>query len=105
VTLHAKRRDANERIVIDALKAVGATVLQLDGKGVPDLLVGYHGATVLIEVKNPDSKSGAKPGEIRRKGRGVLKPSQVKTFGTWTGGKIHEVISADEALVAIGALP
>jgi hypothetical protein len=77
-------------------------VMLLDGKGVPDLLVGYAGRTVLVEVKNPNSKGGAKAGEIRRKGRGVLKAAQVKSFAAWKGDRIHEVINVDEALDAIG---
>ena len=48
----AARRDDNERAIVDALKAHGATVVQLSGRGVPDLLVGYaHEVWVLMEVK------------------------------------------------------
>lgn len=101
---YAKRRDANEATIIIALRAVGATVQQLDIKGVPDLLVGYQGATHLVEVKNPEAKGGAKNGGLYTKGRGALTPDQVKWFAGWTGARIHEVINSDEALVAIGAL-
>lgn len=51
-----KKRDANERPIIDALRAVGATVEQLSGPNVPDLLVGYHGANWLFEVKTAKGK-------------------------------------------------
>lgn len=51
-----KRRDANESAIIDALRAVGATVEQLSGPNVPDLLVGYRGANWLFEVKTPKGK-------------------------------------------------
>lgn len=51
-----KRRDENERGIIDALRAVGATVEQLSGPNVPDLLVGYRGANWLFEVKTAKGK-------------------------------------------------
>jgi hypothetical protein len=103
---YARKRDDNEPDIILALRAVGATVHQLDGKGLADLLVGYQQRTYLIEVKNPNQagQPGAKPGEKRTKGRGVRTAAQVKSFAAWTGSPIHEVINADEALVAIGAL-
>jgi len=106
MTFHAKRRDANEATIVIALRAVGASVLHLDGKGVPDLLVGYEGKTHLLEVKNPNQagQPGAKRGEKRIKGRGVLTAEQVRAFGAWKGSTIHQVINSDEALVAIGAL-
>jgi hypothetical protein len=46
----AKRRDENEGPIIAAMLAAGATVLQLDEI---DLLVGFRGLNILIEVKNP----------------------------------------------------
>ena len=99
MTFHAKRRDANESMIVLALRAVGATVHQLDGKGICDLLVGYQQQTYLIEVKNPDQACGG--GYTRR---GPRTKAQAKSFEAWTGSPIHEVVNADEALVAIGAL-
>lgn len=48
---HAKQRDQNERPIIEGLIAIGCTVIQLDKPC--DLLVGYRGRNVLIEVKLP----------------------------------------------------
>ena len=63
-TTHASRPDANKSVIVDALRAVGATVTNLaGGQGVPDLLVGLEGRNVLIEIKsghahlNPCSKN------------------------------------------------
>jgi hypothetical protein len=109
---HARRRDANEPAIVEALQAAGAVVERLGyPKGVPDLLVGYQGRTFLLEVKNPDRKrkgggtSGAKPGERRTPGRGVLTKDQVTWFGSWKGAPVVEVINADEALAAIATKP
>lgn len=103
MTFHAKRRDANECVIVSALRGVGATVQQLNEKGVPDLLVGFRGVNYLVEVKNPDDDTGPKGGK-RTKGRGTLRPAQVEWFSAWKGSPVVEVVSSDEALVAIGAL-
>ena len=49
----AARVDANHADIVQAFKQMGATVLDLSrvGGGCPDLLVGYRGANVLVEVK------------------------------------------------------
>ena len=47
------KRDTNEREIIDALKCVGAKVIQLDRF---DLLVNYKGKIFLIEVKSKAGK-------------------------------------------------
>ena len=97
---YAKRRDANEPIVIAALEAVGAAVVQLDGDGLPDLLVAYRGALHLVEVKNPASKNG------QHYATDGLTKAQVKWFAEWRdkgGNAPHVVKNADEALRAIGA--
>lgn len=48
------RLDANHKAVVTALRKIGASVQSLAsvGDGCPDLLVGYHGVNVLLEVKN-----------------------------------------------------
>ena len=52
----AAKRDANERSIIEALKDRGAAVCQLNEPGLPDLLVGFRGLTILIEVKAAKAK-------------------------------------------------
>ena len=51
---HAKCRDACEKGIIEALRAAGALVVQLDKP--LDLLVGFDGAWWLIEVKMPGGR-------------------------------------------------
>ena len=98
----ARRRDANEAAIVDALRAIGCSVQPLDqGGGVPDLLVGRGGVTLLLEVKNPESTGGAKPGERRAKGRGCLTADQVVWFFEWRGAPVIEVVSVEEAVAAV----
>jgi hypothetical protein len=85
----AARRDKNEPDIIAALLAAGASVSQLSGKGLPDLLVGYQGINYLLEVKNPDG--------------GKLQPDQVAFIEGWQGRPVVVVWSVADALRAIGA--
>ena len=50
---YARRVDDNQNEIVAALRACGATVRIINqGGGIPDLLVGYRGNTILIEVKD-----------------------------------------------------
>lgn len=51
---HNPKRDANEPEIVRALESIGCDVTRLD-KPV-DLVVGYRGRTVLLEVKTKDGK-------------------------------------------------
>jgi hypothetical protein len=100
VTFHGKRRDACEAIIVTALRAVGASVQQLDGAGLPDLLVGYEGRTYLLEVKDTHGKQGR---GMKKTATG-LRETQERWWASWRGATPIVVTTADEALVAIGAL-
>ena len=76
-----RRRDANEKAIVEALEAVGAHVTRISGKGAPDLLVRYRGRLQAFEVKSTQGKRTAAQQE--------------------TGWPI--VRSVDEALVAVDA--
>ena len=84
-----KRRDAIEPNVIAALRAFGATVIQLSGTApVPDLLVGYRNAWTPMEVK-----SGEKAGF-----------TEAQTHAMTTGLMRCPVVrSVEDAIVLIGA--
>jgi hypothetical protein len=69
----AKRIDANQQSIVDALRRLGASVYIL-GKPV-DLLVGYRGKNLLVEVKD-----GAKPPSAR-----ALTQAQIDFCATWLG--------------------
>ena len=85
----ANRVDANQTQIIETLRACGAYVRVVTmGDGVPDLLVGYRGYTLLFEVKD-----GKKPPSARE-----LTPAEAKFFKEWTGGMLAVVNSVEEAL-------
>ena len=48
----ARKRDANEAEIVAALRACGARVDRISGPGLPDLLVGYKGFWVPLEIKS-----------------------------------------------------
>lgn len=85
------RIDANQPEIVEALRKVGASVTSLaDVKcGCPDLLVGFHGETYLLEVKaGPKAR---------------LTKAQVIWHGAWQG-QVARVDTVDEALEAVGAI-
>lgn len=85
----AARRDDGEDEIVSALREVGAVVrIITQGDGLPDLLVGYRGFTILMEVKD-----GTKPPSARK-----LTEAEEKFFMEWTGGMLVVVNSVDEAL-------
>jgi len=86
----AKRRDANEPEIVQALRAAGALVLPIDRPA--DLIAGFKGRWVMLEVK------------VRR---GKLKPIQSTTLAECVvrGLPYYVVRSAEDALTALQAEP
>ena len=85
----AAKVDANQTEIVKALRQVGASVQSLaaTGKGCPDLLVGFRGKNLLLEVKD-----GGKVKSARK-----LTEDQVVWHQTWRG-KVYIVESVDQAL-------
>ena len=48
-----RRTDSNHAEIVRALKQIGCSVLDLSavGAGCPDILIGYRGRNVLVEIK------------------------------------------------------
>lgn len=90
------RIDDNQQAIVNILRTTGATVVVLSGvgKGVPDLLVGFRGVTLLMEIKD-----GKKPPSDRK-----LTTDQQKWHAEWRGGALAIVDSADSALRMIGVI-
>jgi hypothetical protein len=88
------RIDGNQDAIVEALARRGCSVVSLAplGNGIPDLLVGFCGETLLFEIKD-----GSKPPSARR-----LTPLEQAFFARWRGGDLRMVESVDEALAAIG---
>lgn len=82
------RRDANERKVIDALRACGAYVKQINDEGLADLLIFYRGHTLIFEVKDGDKPPSAR----------ALTPAEQKFHDEWPGQNLYIVNSEHEAL-------
>ena len=84
--------DDNQESIVKALRAIGATVrVVTQGGGLPDLLVGFRGVTVLMEVKD-----GKKPPSARK-----LTEAEQKFFDEWRGGLLVVVESIDDAIAAL----
>lgn len=84
---HARRVDANQKEIVQALRDAGCTVEVLSdvGRGVPDLLVGLRCRNFLLEVKVPGED---------------LTEDQVKWHGKWRG--LAKVVrSVEEAIDAV----
>jgi Holliday junction resolvase len=86
---YAARIDDNQNEIVSALRKAGATVrVVTQGGGLPDLLVGYQGKTILMEVKDGNKvPSGRK-----------LTEAEQKFFNDWRGGLLVIVNSVEEAL-------
>lgn len=85
--------DANQCDIVAALRAIGCTVVSLAavGRGVPDLLVGRHGRTYLLECKD-----GRQPPSARQ-----LTEDQLKWHGAWKGGTLGVVCDVESAIRAV----
>jgi hypothetical protein len=93
---HHPRLDDNQREIVAALRAAGATVQSLAavGGGCPDLLVGYRGATYCLEVKD-----GKKPPARRR-----LTDAEQRWQEGWQG-HYQVVESIAEAMAEVFSAP
>lgn len=91
----AARVDDNQMEIVLAMRAVGAIVRVItQGDGLPDLLVGYNGHTILMEIKD-----GNKPPSARK-----LTDNEQKFFDEWKGGPLYKVESVDQALDILDGL-
>jgi len=86
------RIDTNHKEIVKALRDAGASVVSLASMkhGCPDLLVGYAGETMLMEIKR-DSKAR-------------FTPDQLDFLSKWKGNAVSRVDSVDAALRALGVI-
>ena len=92
--MRAAKVDANQAEIVAALRAIGCSVALLHkvGCGVPDLLVGFRGKNILVEVKD-----GNKPKSAQK-----LTSDQVEWHSMWKGQKA--VANSVEAALSIVGL-
>ena len=90
--MYAKRTDSTQTAIVKTLEKMGAVVHDLSGhgRGIPDLLVGYRGLTVLVECK-ADSKA-------------KFTPAQQDFLKTWKGGIMARVHDLDGVFNLINTL-
>lgn len=90
---HRPRLDANHTEIVDGLRQIGATVQSLAGigGGCPDILVGWHGVNILMEIKD-----GSKPASARK-----LTDDEQVWIDEWRGGDVWVVESLSDALFAV----
>jgi Holliday junction resolvase len=92
MTYYKKRVDENQKTLVHTFIALGASVLNLStvGRGCPDLLIGYRGKSVLVEIKSSEKATYTEP--------------QVKFMQTWRGGAVSRIDSVDAAIRLIKML-
>lgn len=85
---YAAKIDDNQTEIVKALRKLGCSVVLLHraGKGIPDLLVGFRGRTILMEVKTKNGKLNHKQQNFRDE---------------WRGDPVHVVRSPGEAIKAV----
>lgn len=88
----AGRVDQNQSDIVDALLKLGASVDSMSGRGdgVPDLLVGFRGRSIMLEVKD-----GAKPPSRRQ-----LTADERRWFDRFQG-EAYVVNSVEEAIQVV----
>lgn len=84
--------DANQPEIVAGLRQLGASVQVLSavGQGCPDILVGWHGKNVLLEIKDEEQMPS------KRK----LTPDQEHWHTMWRG-QVAVVKSLAEALTVL----
>lgn len=87
------RIDANQKKIVEGLRARGALVVSLSamGKGVPDLLVMFRKRLYLLECKDGNKRPSER----------ALTPDQKKFHALWSE-VTSTVTSLEEALSAVG---
>jgi hypothetical protein len=89
--MRAARVDRNQREIVAGLKKIGASVLLLHtvGQGCPDVLVGFRGRNVLLEIKD-----GGKIASAQK-----LTDAQQLFVASWRGQ--HAVVNSVAAAVQV----
>lgn len=86
---YGRRRDANHFEVIRMFERLGCTVIDVSQTPCGfDILVGYGGLTMPVEIKNPNAARGKKQAK-------KLTDNEKRIHDRWTGG-IRLVMTADD---------
>jgi hypothetical protein len=90
--MRAAKVDDNQKEIVKALRNLGCSVQHLHnvGAGCPDLLVGYKGFNILLEVKDGNKS----PSQQK------LTPDQIIWHRDWRG-HVNVVNSSEQAIIAV----
>lgn len=90
-----KRIDQNHRLIVRALRDVGASVQSLAdiGKGCPDILCAFRDVNYVLEIKD-----GSLPPSRKK-----LTEDEQNWHAMWRG-PVHVVESVEDALKVVGAM-
>ena len=91
INRYAARVDGNQKAIVDALERIGAKVWCI-GRPV-DLLVGFRGVTVLMEIKMMTGTLNPRPEDHT--------PAQKRFLLDWTGGPVSTVTDIEGAIRAV----
>lgn len=94
----AAKRDASEPAIVEALVRAGASVHRISARDVPDLLVGWRGRNLLMEVKTPPPPLKRPPKRPRPDQR---TEGQRLWASAWRGDAPHVVCTPQEALAIL----
>ncbi len=76
------KKDALQPTIVNALRGRGASVIVIHRPC--DLIVGYGGHTLLVEIKSP-------PDISHRSKKKELSPEQIEFRATWRGAPVHVI--------------
>ena len=89
---YAKRVDLNHTEIVNKFRELGASVFDLSavGRGCPDIMVGYNGQTVLVEIKSGEKKKYTE--------------AQLKFINEWKGSTVNRINDLEGAIRLIKIL-
>ena len=89
---YAKRVDLNHAEIVNKFRELGASVFDLSavGRGCPDIMVGYNGQTVLVEIKSGEKKKYTE--------------AQLKFISEWKGSTVNRINDLEGAIRLIKIL-
>lgn len=85
------RSDNNQASIVKDFRSMGCSVVDLHslGRGVPDLLVGFRGFNLLVEVKSE---------------KGILTKDQIDWQKIWKGDLVFVVRKTDDVIRLINLI-
>ena len=97
----AAKVDVGQAAIVEALRGIGCTVQSLAavGSGCPDLVVGFRGRNLLLEVKAPPGPRGGKSKDGQ-----ALGVAQVRWALAWRGQSAVVTCAAHAIVVVTGGV-